>query len=79
LSGRRDAGMTELSGYRQQLGFTALPSPAEDTPLVMPVGQSRRPLTHAACMRSLRKFFAGAANRLRGRGRLRVWTGLFQV
>ena len=30
--------MTELSRYRQQLGLSALPSPNEETPLVLPIG-----------------------------------------
>jgi integrase len=32
--------MTELSRYRQSLGMTALPSPNEATPLVLPIGQT---------------------------------------
>jgi site-specific recombinase XerD len=32
--------MTELSRYRQSLGMTALPSPHENTPLVLPVGKT---------------------------------------
>ena len=30
--------MMELSRYRQQLGVSALPSPNEETPLVLPIG-----------------------------------------
>ena len=32
--------MTELSRYRQFLGMTALPSPNETTPLVLPIGST---------------------------------------
>jgi hypothetical protein len=32
--------MTELSRYRQHLGMTALPSPNETTPLVLPIGST---------------------------------------
>jgi hypothetical protein len=32
--------MTELSRYRQSLGMTALPSPGEATPLVLPIGKT---------------------------------------
>ncbi|GJH36326.1 tyrosine-type recombinase/integrase [Paraburkholderia hospita] len=32
--------MTELSRYRQSLGMTALPSPNEATPLVLPIGST---------------------------------------
>jgi site-specific recombinase XerD len=32
--------MTELSRYRQSLGMTALPSPNETTPLVLPIGKT---------------------------------------
>jgi site-specific recombinase XerD len=32
--------MTELSRYRQSLGMTALPSPGEATPLVLPIGRT---------------------------------------
>jgi integrase/recombinase XerD len=60
--------MTELSGYRQHLGFTALPSPDEETPLVLPIGQSRKPLTRAALHAIVKDVFAGAAARLRERG-----------
>ncbi|SOE87748.1 Site-specific recombinase XerD [Burkholderia sp. YR290] len=76
--------MTELSRYRQFLGMTALPSPNETTPLVLPIGgtagntaepgrtktegPSQRPLTRAALHTIVKDVFAGAAGRLRERG-----------
>lgn len=66
--------MTELSRYRQHLGMSALPSPNEDTPLVLPIGaptanggtQTCAPLSRAALHAIVKAVFAGAAARLRG-------------
>ncbi|CAD6563024.1 tyrosine-type recombinase/integrase [Paraburkholderia sabiae] len=76
--------MTELSRYRQSLGMTALPSPHEDTPLVLPIGKTAgstaehpaggtagdtsRPLTRAALHTIIKSVFTQAAQRLRDRG-----------
>lgn len=76
--------MTELSRYRRSLGMTALPSPHEDTPLVLPIGKTAgstagdprganaddtaRPLTRAALHTIVKAVFAHAAKRLRDRG-----------
>jgi site-specific recombinase XerD len=60
--------MAELSAYRRQQGLPPLPSPHEDTPLVLPVGQSRKPLTRAALHRIVKQVFSGAAQALRARG-----------
>ncbi|OUL80894.1 hypothetical protein CA603_31060, partial [Paraburkholderia hospita] len=65
-------------------GMTALPSPNETTPLVLPIGStagsttepdrtktegpSHRPLTRAALHTIVKDVFAGAAGRLRERG-----------
>ncbi|WP_250480792.1 tyrosine-type recombinase/integrase [Caballeronia sp. GAOx1] len=67
--------MMELSRYRQQLGLSALPSPNEDTPLVLPIGatasnariETCAPLTRAALHAIVKDVFAGAAARLRER------------
>ncbi|OUL80925.1 tyrosine-type recombinase/integrase, partial [Paraburkholderia hospita] len=72
------------SRYRQHLGMTALPSPSETTPLVLPIGStagsateadrtktegpSLRPLTRAALHTIVKDVFAGAGGRLRERG-----------
>ncbi|MBP0596448.1 tyrosine-type recombinase/integrase, partial [Paraburkholderia sp. LEh10] len=68
----------------QSFGMTALPSPGEATPLVLPVGKtagstgdptrkktgeaSPRPLTRAAPHTIVKAVFAGATHRLRARG-----------
>ncbi|WP_370889118.1 tyrosine-type recombinase/integrase [Caballeronia sp. RCC_10] len=67
--------MMELSRYRQYLGLSALPSPSEDTPLVLPIGatafnertQTCAPLTRAALHAIVKDVFARAAVRLRER------------
>ncbi|MFM0515050.1 tyrosine-type recombinase/integrase [Paraburkholderia sp. RL17-373-BIF-A] len=40
--------MVELGRYRRERGLSALPSRHEDTPLVLPLGKSMKPLTRAA-------------------------------
>src|SRR6516164_6673100 len=76
--------MTGLARYRQSLGMTALPSPHEATPLVLPIwstsgstsGSPRRkpggplsqPLTRVALHTIVKRVFAGAARQLRERG-----------
>jgi site-specific recombinase XerD len=67
--------MMELSRYRQQLGLSALPSPNEETPLVLPIGataandraQTCAPLTRAGLHAIVKDVFAKAAARLRER------------
>ncbi len=60
--------MTALGTYRRARGLPALPSPGEDTPLVLPIGQSLKPLTRAALHRIVKDVFSGAADSLRARG-----------
>ena len=60
--------MAELSTYRREQGLPALPSPAENTPLVLPIGQSRKPLTRAALHLIVKQTFSNAASALRARG-----------
>lgn len=60
--------MAELSAYRRERGLSALPSPDENTPLVLPIGQSQKPLTRAALHRIVKQVFSGAADALRARG-----------
>jgi len=67
--------MMELARYRQYLGLSALPSPTEDTPLVLPIGatafnertETCARLTRAALHTIVKDVFAGAAARLRER------------
>ncbi|MFL9861060.1 tyrosine-type recombinase/integrase [Paraburkholderia madseniana] len=60
--------MAELGAYRRERGLSALPSPDEDTPLVLPIGQSFKPLTRAALHRMVKQVFSGAAEALGARG-----------
>ena len=60
--------MAELSAYRRERGLPAPPSQDEDTPLVLPIGQSLKPLTRAALHRIVKQVFSGAAEALRARG-----------
>jgi site-specific recombinase XerD len=60
--------MTELGTYRRTRGLSALPSPGEATPLVLPIGQSQKPLTRAALHRIVKDVFSGADQALRARG-----------
>jgi site-specific recombinase XerD len=60
--------MTEPGTYRRTRGLSALPSPGEATPLVLPIGQSQKPLTRAALHRIVKDVFSGADQALRARG-----------
>ncbi|EJO58815.1 site-specific recombinase, phage integrase family [Burkholderia multivorans CF2] len=63
-----DELMTELARYRRAHGLAPLPVADEDTPLVLPFGQARRPLTRAALHRIVKQVFRHAADRLRAQG-----------
>jgi site-specific recombinase XerD len=60
--------MAELARYRREHNLSAMPSPGEDTPLVLPIGQSLRPLTRAALHRIVKDVFRAAADMLRAGG-----------
>lgn len=60
--------MVELARYRREMGFPPCPTPNEGTPLALPIGKSREPLTRAALHSIVKKVFDGAADRLRQRG-----------
>ncbi|CAB3774532.1 tyrosine-type recombinase/integrase [Paraburkholderia humisilvae] len=60
--------MVELGRYRRERGLPVLPAPHEDTPLVLPLGKSMKPLTRAALHTIVKGIFAGAAGKLRLRG-----------
>ncbi|ENH6338203.1 tyrosine-type recombinase/integrase [Burkholderia vietnamiensis] len=60
--------MIELGHYRSECGLPVLPAGHEDTPLVLPLGQSTMPLTRAALHTIVKGIFAGAAEKLRMRG-----------
>jgi site-specific recombinase XerD len=60
--------MEELAAYRCAYGLSRYPSPEEETPLVLPLGKSRSPLSRAALHVIVKEVFAGAAQRLRLQG-----------
>jgi integrase/recombinase XerD len=67
--------MAELTHYRRAQDLSALPLPSEDTPLVLPVGEARKPLTRAALHRIVKEVFAGAANSFCVRAAIRMKSG----
>ena len=60
--------MMELTRYRRTVGLPPYPSPDEDTPLLLPIGQSGTALTRAALHSIVKKVFKAAATQLRQRG-----------
>lgn len=56
--------MVELARYRREMGLAPYPTPNEETPLALPIGKSREPLTRAALHSIVKKVFDGAADRL---------------
>jgi len=60
--------MAELTRYRRAHELPALPLSGEDMPLVLSVGEARKPLTRAALHKIVKEVFAGAANSLRASG-----------
>lgn len=60
--------MVELVRYRREMGLPPYPTPNEETPLALPIGKSREPLTRAGLHSIVKKVFDGAADRLRQRG-----------
>lgn len=60
--------MAELVQYRRNLGLSPYPSANEETPLVLPIGKSIKPLTRSALHIIIKKVFAGTAANLRLRG-----------
>jgi integrase/recombinase XerD len=60
--------VAEVTRYRRAHDLSALPIPGENTPLVLPVGEARKPLTRAALHRIVKEVFAGAASSLRASG-----------
>jgi integrase len=60
--------MVELARYRREMGLPPYPTPNEETPLALPIGKSREPLTRAALHGIVKKVFDGAADWLRQRG-----------
>lgn len=60
--------MIELARYRREKGLSPYPDSGEETPLVLPIGKSRDPLSRGALHCIVKNVFDGAADRLRQRG-----------
>lgn len=60
--------MAELVQYRRSLGLPPYPSANEETPLVLPLGKSMKPLTRSALHTIIKKVFEGTAINLNSRG-----------
>jgi integrase/recombinase XerD len=60
--------MIELARYRRESGLAPSPTPGEDTPLILPLGKPRRPLTRAALHLILKEVFLRASDEVRRRG-----------
>ena len=60
--------MTELTSYRRAHDLSPVPLPGEDTPLLLPIGEARKPLTRAALHKIVKGVLAAAASSLRTSG-----------
>lgn len=60
--------MAELASYRRKKGMAALPVPAENTPLLLPLGSQNRPITRGAAHAIIKQVFHATAASIRQRG-----------
>lgn len=60
--------MVELARYRREKGLAPLPLPGEATPLLLPIGERKEPMTRGAVHAIVKKVFGNTAYRLRLRG-----------
>jgi site-specific recombinase XerD len=60
--------MAELARYRTEKGLQPYPAPNEETPLLLPIGSQRRPMSRGAAHEVVKKVFEATAERLRARG-----------
>lgn len=60
--------MTELARYRRECELAPFPSPGEETPLVLPIGRTKGPMTRAAIHNIVKTVFEKVAEQLRMRG-----------
>ncbi|MGF6935251.1 integrase/recombinase XerD [Paraburkholderia sp. UCT70] len=60
--------MGELTRYRRAQNLPDLPLAGENTPLVLPVGEVRKPLTRSALHTIVKRVFSSAAHSLRASG-----------
>ncbi|WP_321818497.1 MULTISPECIES: tyrosine-type recombinase/integrase [unclassified Paraburkholderia] len=58
----------ELKRYRESMGLSALPTRAEETPLILPFRGKARCLSRSAVHDAIKSVFSGAASWLRGQG-----------
>lgn len=60
--------MVELARYRRENSLASFPLPGETTPLLLPIGGKKRPLTRSAVHLIVKEVFQRAADRVRMRG-----------
>ncbi|WP_246174197.1 tyrosine-type recombinase/integrase [Paraburkholderia hayleyella] len=60
--------IAEMSRYRLAHGLSALPTRAEETPLILPLSGAMRCLSRSAVHDAIKRIFADAAGSLRSRG-----------
>lgn len=63
-----DEMISELIQYRSSLGLSPYPTANEETPLILPIGKSLKPLTRSALHTIIKKVFTNTAAWLRLRG-----------
>ena len=63
-----DELMIELARYRRENALPPFPVPGESTPLLLPIGGKRRPMTRSAVHLIVKEVFLRAAARIRERG-----------
>ncbi len=68
--------MKELSMYRHEMGLPPCPLPNELTPLILPIGKSKRFLTRATIHSIIKSVFKTAAERIREKGPVGEWQAL---
>jgi len=60
--------MIELTRYRRENGLSPFPLPGDLTPLLLPIGGKKRPLTRSAVHLIVKEVFGRTATRFRDRG-----------
>lgn len=60
--------MVELTRYRRENGLSPFPLPGDLTPLLLPIGGKKRPLTRSAVHLIVKEVFSRTATRFRERG-----------
>lgn len=60
--------LVELTRYRRENSLPPLPTTSESTPLLLPIGGKKRPLTRSGVHLIVKEVFKRAASRIRERG-----------